>query len=470
MRTKHLVPRLPTFSNFGDDNDHGGGGGGGAGGDDLISFLPDSIRALILSFLPTKEAVSTSLLSRQWRYTFASSPCLDFDFSLFLPLRGAKSSFISFVDSTLSLSSSDAPLRRLRLSLAGYSGSEPRVPTWLAAAVARRVEHLELVLPKARSMRLPDSLFSCDSLSSLTLQLCDYPFPLPSPSSLTNLTRFHLASASLLKGTFLRELISCCRNLEELLVEECRVDVFDVVGAPRLKRLGLENCDWMHPIRIRVSDSPRLRTLSYSGRVADEHDFEDLVDLDEVVLDLGKPSKLRESDEECRDCLVKLLGLVGNSRCLLLSPWCIQHLCRAEDLLEIRQDNVKRLELVMASPREGVREIAPLLMSFPSVEDLTISIAFSRLVQWRLAGEQQEVETKGLLRHLKRVRMEYIDRSKSGLELVKFMLKNARSLKKMTIVPLLDGLEHGKFRRKVSKFRRASRDVTIEYCMTNSDI
>ncbi|GMI78740.1 hypothetical protein HRI_001543300 [Hibiscus trionum] len=39
---------------------------------DRISSLPDHILYHILSFLPTKDAVRTSVVSPRWRYLFAS--------------------------------------------------------------------------------------------------------------------------------------------------------------------------------------------------------------------------------------------------------------------------------------------------------------------------------------------------------------------------------------------------------------
>ncbi|KAJ1382089.1 Leucine-rich repeat domain superfamily [Sesbania bispinosa] len=46
---------------------------------DRISTLPDEVLCHILSFLPTEEAIATSLLSRRWRSLWYSVPTLNFD-------------------------------------------------------------------------------------------------------------------------------------------------------------------------------------------------------------------------------------------------------------------------------------------------------------------------------------------------------------------------------------------------------
>lgn len=64
---------------------------------------------------------------------------------------------------------------------------------------------------------------------------------------------------------------------------------------------------------------PALRTLRYSGAMANRHMISDVDSLDEVVLAIEKPQvKLMEPN------LRELLALVGNVRSLVLSPWCIE--------------------------------------------------------------------------------------------------------------------------------------------------
>uniref|UniRef100_A0A0A9BJA0 FBD domain-containing protein n=1 Tax=Arundo donax TaxID=35708 RepID=A0A0A9BJA0_ARUDO len=68
------------------------------------------------------------------------------------------------------------------------------------------------------------------------------------------------------------------------------------------------------------------------------------------------------------------------------------------------------------------------------------------------------------MKHLKGVKMKYIDESKSGFELVKILLKNAPMLEMMAIVPSMDGLEQAKFRRRVLKLRKSSQNASIHFC------
>ena len=303
MRTKHLVPRNDDI--------------------DFISCLPDDVCSLIVSFLPAKEAVATSTLSKRWRYVYASSPSLDFDFSLFPRTRGRKQAFVCFVDCTLELFSG-LELRSFRLSMEDYGGHEPRIEDWVGFAVAHEVQELEFGLPRGKLSKIPDTVFQCGSLTDMKLRMADYAFELPSPVGLKRLRSLEIKSVSLMqKGEFFKQLFENCLSIEEVVIEECKIDVLEIDGE-RLERLTVCDCHWLSPGWMKVS-APRLRCFNYIGAVAGEHCLQNLGSLVEVILNLrAPPSVAYESDEHCLLLLMKLAQMIGNAKVLTLSPWCIE--------------------------------------------------------------------------------------------------------------------------------------------------
>ncbi|KAL5211975.1 hypothetical protein ABZP36_022822 [Zizania latifolia] len=346
--------------------------------------------------------------------------------------------------------------------LAFAPSAADHLASWLAAAAARGVEQLELHLPRSRLAVLPPSLITCTNLTSLTLRLDHYAHPLPSLSSLTRLSRLHLASISLARDNFFADLFSHCKQLRYLILEQCRIGALCLAGATQLSSLAITNCSWTQQSSVAFSDLPALRTLQYSGAMASRHIIDDIDSFDDVVLAIEKPQpKLQEPN------LRELLALVGNVQSLVLSPWCIEQFARPEEWSKVWLNKVRQLTCIIERREEGAFSIAPLLSKCQNVEELSVSVVPSQCKRRRCSDETTYHGVVGckevMLRHLRTVRMVYIDESKSGLELVKLLLRNTPMLEIMTIVPSMDGLEQAKFRRRVLKFRKASRDADIQF-------
>ncbi|KAK8364837.1 hypothetical protein V6Z12_A02G009600 [Gossypium hirsutum] len=195
--------------------------------EDRISNLPDHIRCHILSFLPIQEAVRTSIISTKWRNLFASISTVDFDTYLLCGLTDRNvDSFKNFVDRLLKfpnqLSLDCFRLRGDEFDSWNDGDYDFDVSGWICAAVCRGVKEIDLFLDNF-CHTLPDLLFTCHSLLTLTLT-AKYSkiFEVPSEVCLRNLKTLCITN-SVLVGDSLNRLISNCHVLEDLTFDECSV-------------------------------------------------------------------------------------------------------------------------------------------------------------------------------------------------------------------------------------------------------
>ncbi|KAL1180901.1 hypothetical protein V6Z11_A02G009900 [Gossypium hirsutum] len=193
--------------------------------EDRISNLPDHIRCHILSFLPIQEAVRTSIISTKWRNLFASISTVDFDTYLLCGLTDRNvDSFKNFVDRLLKfpnqLSLDCFRLRGDEFDSWNDGDYDFDVSGWICAAVCRGVKEIDLFLDNF-CHTLPDLLFTCHSLLTLTLT-AKYSkiFEVPSEVCLRNLKTLCITN-SVLVGDSLNRLISNCHVLEDLTFDEC---------------------------------------------------------------------------------------------------------------------------------------------------------------------------------------------------------------------------------------------------------
>ena len=135
---------------------------------DKMSQLPDELLLKVLLFLPTKVAVSTSILSTRWEFLWMWLPKLEYDHSM--DERKSLSRFIN-----LNMPLHRAPvIESLRLNFShGYTGSvtPEDVRQWVALAVTRFLRELSLDLTSEDNpTKLPSSLYTCKSLVILELK------------------------------------------------------------------------------------------------------------------------------------------------------------------------------------------------------------------------------------------------------------------------------------------------------------
>ncbi|XP_017232190.2 F-box/FBD/LRR-repeat protein At1g13570-like [Daucus carota subsp. sativus] len=147
---------------------------------DYISHLPQSIIETILAKVPTRDAVRTSILSKKWRYQWATMTqlVLDEEYMGFSGYRNvSKNKILRFIVRYFLLH--DGPIHKFKISTL-YSISSTEMDTWLLFLSRKDIKELLLEVWQSRNywnsqsrnfwnFRTPSCIFSCQKLTRLKL-------------------------------------------------------------------------------------------------------------------------------------------------------------------------------------------------------------------------------------------------------------------------------------------------------------
>lgn len=198
--------------------------------------LPEPILISILSLLPTQSAVATCILSRRWKYLWASITALKLHQHMFRQ----RSEFINFVDRAMIL--------RHGSSLVSYSlhcevlNDVSRVNSWITTAVQCNVKKLSLHLNHRSNYVFPSCVFLCQSLVKLDLSMNHYTLGVPCSIRLSNLKCLRLHRVTFADDESAENLLSSSPLVEELTIHVCKWEnCKDVkLSTPNLKYLDIE--------------------------------------------------------------------------------------------------------------------------------------------------------------------------------------------------------------------------------------
>ncbi|KAJ3690754.1 hypothetical protein LUZ61_019918 [Rhynchospora tenuis] len=257
-------------------------------GTDRISELPDAVLTHILSYCPTKVAVRTCLLSKQWSKLWASVPVLNFDFfdfwsdDMLIPDEKTMGTtrfgrlatyseqpechdnFEIFIDTVLALRLAEQ-IDRFKLvwryQVKPYDRLDHPVRRWILRVLQQRPRVLSIyVQPKALCVEVPDVAFTCSSLKEMKLQFNNNRKLQVLNPVLVNLP--HLRKLNLgyfkIEADFMSKLLLGCPNLEELELYACQLNLSQI-SCGNLKSLVIAGCYYL-TAEIRVS-IPSLQYL-----------------------------------------------------------------------------------------------------------------------------------------------------------------------------------------------------------------
>lgn len=209
---------------------------------DIISNLPDVIKDKILCCLPVQEAVRTCLLSRKWRYTWASMTELMFkedDFALVNGNEDCESNrFISFVIMFLSLH--NGPILKFVLNARRVHMFSPggHIHRWMLMLSRNGVKEIQIKTRIWRNYKIPSSFFSCEALECACLQGCIFQLP-PLFTGFKRMHTLHFIDFCAAENN-IGELVASCPNLEKLILSRLLSFADISIHSTKLKTLRID--------------------------------------------------------------------------------------------------------------------------------------------------------------------------------------------------------------------------------------
>ncbi|PWA74138.1 FBD-like protein [Artemisia annua] len=400
---------------------------------DRLSSLHEEILSRILSLIPTKSAVQTSILSKRWRHTWTLVHNLEFDYIHSSPELDR---FIKYVDHVLHLCKTPQ-IKNFRLN------SNENIPVstmskWITEALRLNVSELESLHGKD-SHKVKITFYypvshSLDLQSSVNLpcvKILEIVIILNGPSD--NVFKI-IGGCPVLENLSLR--VSSWNNKEDYYFK-----------IPTLKRLELSISDSTTIIKNIVLNVPKLEYLFVDGILYSHVVIEDMSSLVEA-----------KSSCEARYDHLGIEFLKGLSKAKILSltfPFGIT----LEDLHDIPKfSNLKQLEL-NGSVGWGYELIPQILNCCSKLEHLCIEKP--RGVCWK---KPAYVPTC-MLMNLKTMKYTETRACDSNIEFLHFMLGNSKVLKVVTIMSdnMFSQLSEEWMREQLSMVPWASKDCQIHF-------
>ncbi|XP_010445103.2 PREDICTED: F-box protein At4g27050-like [Camelina sativa] len=361
---------------------------------DLISNLPDDVLGKILSFVPTKVAASTSVLSKRWRNLLPLVDTLDFDESmLFYPNKKVgnvkatnphsrlrrRHRFSDFVDKTLALLSNSPRIKKCSL-ICDYEEDESRINRWIRTVLDRGC--LELNLASRCRICIDSQLFTSNTLVKLTISEGFHPqgsLPLdglffPALKTLT------LLSVSFTTLDMHKFFIHGCPALEEIFIDVWML----YLSSPNVKRVTITSDfdDKFHLRSIKL-ETPSLLYLDYSSYVAGVH-YVVLDSLVEARLDIRLYEKYEDDDgplwSSFNGNVTSLLEGIRTIKSLHLSRYSLEVFYFCCNKMPLFDDLVY---LSIESDEDIGWQVMPILLeSSPNLQTLVIKGLVHKVTDW----------------------------------------------------------------------------------------
>ncbi|KAL6526368.1 hypothetical protein OROMI_030008 [Orobanche minor] len=316
---------------------------------DRISDLPEPIQHHILAFLPFKQVVQTSVLSKPWGLAWRTFPILDFDFTFlyqFLPgdrvgrevqpheLRDV----LHYIEETLRTRHDETiSINKFSLCLteAPLKPCQPYIDRMLEDVLGSNVKELNLVTHSACSFNLPEMVLRSKSIEKLTLEGCTLKSPTNVNFKLSSLRKLCLSSVYV-DGPVLEKLVAGCPLVEYLSLDGyLGLRSLELSGLTKLNEALIINRDTFQLLSIKAL-SIQKATLEGECRL-DIASFKNLKHLKIIYVD-GKDDRL--SNQISKFPFLECLILKGcrNLRSFKISSLSLKsfEMCSCVGVIEVK--------------------------------------------------------------------------------------------------------------------------------------
>ncbi|XP_050111382.1 F-box/LRR-repeat protein At3g59190-like [Malus sylvestris] len=313
---------------------------------DRISQLPEPVLCRMLSLIPTKYAVRTSVLSKRWKNVWAFVPNIDLDDENEHFYRRNRDTndyvrFSMFVDRVLFLHEMD--IHKFRLHCSNVEDFTP-IEGWIRSAIGRNAVEFDLLVKSFtnQNFKLPQSIFMYKKLVVLKVNSNCLSYVPPKSGCFRSLKFLHVTFC-FLDNESAGNLFSCCPVLEDLTIHGDvgpRVLNFKI-SAPELKKLRIRLIDvaLIGVVNNFSVSAPKLETLDVTEDVLSNYNLESSKSLVKASVNLYH--RVACLHREFSNLSAKLLAGISKVKCLYLSAHSLKVCCLPAF------DNLSELKLVL---------------------------------------------------------------------------------------------------------------------------
>ncbi|CAH2058641.1 unnamed protein product [Thlaspi arvense] len=413
----------------------GDGGNGNGIGVDSISSLPDDILHIILSSIPTKFAIRTSVWSKRWRHVWSDTPSLSFE-----SCEDTTSAYS--VDETLARYTAHK-MMSFHLYTSVILDDVPYINRWIELAMSRNVERMSLEI-HVDNYGFPDLFYINSSVKQLTLNYSDLSdMMIPRCFvSWTSLKKLSLRCCTI-SDEFFAKILSGCPILEGLKLNFCHtLMVIDLSKLLRLRTLEIYESNLVRGSTQIVA--PHIHCLNLITYAQSPSTLVDVSSLTAASLEIWYRPHQTQLKTHKQVMVLKILGKLQNVERLTLGTNLLKILSLAElrGVLFPRFKNIKDLTLETVVSQYVTPGLVRVLHNSPGLKTLTLHIMDSSTLQ---IINPSRIEDKYLDKYLDLHGLDsnqwwiFLDifrqnpESKHVASLVELVLKTTKALEKMAV-------------------------------------